>query len=29
VKVDLLDGITSAVDHKPLAPWSLTFTTGG
>jgi Bacterial Ig-like domain len=29
VKVDLLDGILSAVDGKPLAPWSLTFTTGG
>jgi len=29
VKVDLLEGITSAVDGKPLAPWSLTFTTGG
>ena len=29
VKVDLLDGIFSAVDAKPLAPWSLTFTTGG
>jgi len=29
VKVDLLEGITSAIDGKPLAPWSLTFTTGG
>ncbi len=29
VKVELLDGILSAVDGKPLAPWSLTFTTGG
>jgi hypothetical protein len=29
VKVDLLDGILSAVDNKPLSPWSLTFTTGG
>ena len=29
VKVDLLDGITSAIDNQPLAPWSLTFTTGG
>jgi hypothetical protein len=29
VKVELLDGILSAVDNKPLAPWSLTFTTGG
>jgi hypothetical protein len=27
VKVDLLDGIT-AVDRQPLAPWSLTFSTG-
>ena len=29
VKVELLDGILSAVDNKPLAAWSLTFTTGG
>jgi hypothetical protein len=29
VKVELLDGITSAVDNKPFAPWSLSFTTGG
>jgi hypothetical protein len=29
IKVELLDGIHSAVDNKPLAPWSLTFTTGG
>ena len=29
VRVDLVDGILSAVDNKPLAPWSLTFTTGG
>ncbi len=29
VKIDLLEGILSAVDNQPLAPWSLTFTTGG
>jgi len=29
VKIELLDGITSAVDNQPLAPYSLTFTTGG
>jgi Bacterial Ig-like domain len=29
VQVDLLDGIMSAVDNQPLAPYSLTFTTGG
>jgi hypothetical protein len=29
VKVELLEGITSAVDNQPLAPYSLTFTTGG
>jgi hypothetical protein len=29
VKVELLDGIRSAVDNKPLAPYTLTFTTGG
>jgi Bacterial Ig-like domain len=29
VKVDLLEGIVSAIDNLPLAPWSLTFTTGG
>jgi hypothetical protein len=29
VKVDLLEGIFSAVDHQALAPWSFTFTTGG
>ena len=29
VKVDLLEGITSTFDNQPLAPWSLTFTTGG
>ena len=28
VKVDLLNGIVSAGDNQPLAPWSLTFTTG-
>ncbi len=28
VKIDLLEGIMSAVDNQPLAPWSLTFTTG-
>jgi hypothetical protein len=28
VKVELLDGIT-AIDGQPLAPWTLTFTTGG
>jgi hypothetical protein len=29
VKVELLEGITSAVDNQPFAPWSMTFTTGG
>jgi hypothetical protein len=29
VKVDLLEGIVSNIDNMPLAPWSLTFTTGG
>ena len=29
VKVELVEGILSAVDNKPLAPWALTFTTGG
>ena len=29
VKVELLNGIVSARDNQPLAPWSLTFTTGG
>ena len=29
VKVDLLEGIISIIDNKPLAPFSLTFTTGG
>lgn len=29
VKVELTDGILSAVDHQPLQPWSMTFTTGG
>jgi hypothetical protein len=29
VKVELLPGITSAIDNQPLAPFSLTFTTGG
>ena len=29
VKVELLDGILSNVDNQPLAPVSLTFTTGG
>lgn len=29
VKVDLLDGIVSNIDNLPLAPWSMTFTTGG
>jgi Big-like domain-containing protein len=28
VKVELTDGIVSAVDNQPLPPWSLTFTTG-
>jgi hypothetical protein len=28
VKIDLIEGIVSAVDNQPLAPWSLTFTTG-
>jgi hypothetical protein len=28
VKVELLQGITSAVDNQPLTPWSMTFTTG-
>ena len=28
VKVELLDGIVSNIDKLPLAPWSLTFTTG-
>jgi hypothetical protein len=28
VKVELTDGIFSAVDNQPLAPWSFTFTTG-
>jgi hypothetical protein len=28
VKVELLEGIT-AIDGQPLAPWTLTFTTGG
>jgi len=28
VKVELTEGITSAVDNQPLAPWSFTFTTG-
>ena len=29
VQVDLLEGMLSNVDNQPLAPWSLTFTTGG
>jgi hypothetical protein len=29
VKVDLLDGIASNIDNQPLAPYTLTFTTGG
>lgn len=29
VKVDLVEGILSAIDNQPLAPWSMTFTTGG
>jgi hypothetical protein len=29
VKVDLLEGILSNVDNRPLAPYTLTFTTGG
>jgi Bacterial Ig-like domain len=29
VKIDLVEGILSAIDNQPLAPWSLTFTTGG
>jgi hypothetical protein len=29
VKIELLEGILSAVDNQPLAPWSFTFTTGG
>ena len=28
VKVQLIEGIVSAVDNQPLAPWSFTFTTG-
>lgn len=29
VKIDLLDGIAANRDHQRLAPWSITFTTGG
>ncbi len=29
VKVELLEGIVSNIDHMPLPPWSMTFTTGG
>jgi hypothetical protein len=29
VKVELLEGILSNIDNQPLAPWSMTFTTGG
>jgi Big-like domain-containing protein len=29
VRIDLSNGIVSAGDNQPLAPWSLTFTTGG
>jgi hypothetical protein len=29
VKIDLLEGIASNRDKAPLAPWSMTFTTGG
>ena len=29
VKVDLLEGILTNLDNQPLAPYSLTFTTGG
>jgi hypothetical protein len=28
VKIELLEGIVSAVDNQPLSPWSLTFSTG-
>jgi hypothetical protein len=28
VKIELIEGIFSAVDNQPLAPWSFTFTTG-
>ena len=28
VKVELVEGIVSAIDNRPLAPWSFTFTTG-
>ena len=28
VKIELMSGIVSAGDQQPLAPWSLTFTTG-
>jgi hypothetical protein len=29
VKIELTEGILSNIDNQPLAPWSLTFTTGG
>ncbi len=29
VKVELLDGIVSNIDNTPLAPWAMTFVTGG
>ena len=29
VKIELLEGIVSNIDNLPLAPWSMTFTTGG
>lgn len=29
VKIDLIEGIVSNIDNMPLAPWSMTFTTGG
>jgi hypothetical protein len=29
VKVDILEGVLSAVDNQPLASWTLTFVTGG
>jgi hypothetical protein len=29
VKVELLEGIVSNIDNQPLAPWSMTFVTGG
>jgi hypothetical protein len=29
VKVEILEGVLSAVDNQPLASWTLTFVTGG